>query len=113
MPLYIETAEQGNFDPCFRREPEQRETPRPPWTAQQRLLILDAWRRSGLPARDFALTPFSFSGMRDNAGPHHQRGPAFRQALSPLQGEPEFFLLVILHSPEIAESGPVPGLVVS
>jgi len=28
--------------------------PRPPLTPQQRLLILDAWSRSGLPAADFA-----------------------------------------------------------
>jgi hypothetical protein len=26
----------------------------PPLTAQQRLLVLNTWRRSGLPARDFA-----------------------------------------------------------
>ena len=29
-------------------------TPTPPLTAQQRLLLLDTWRRSGLPAGDFA-----------------------------------------------------------
>jgi transposase InsO family protein len=29
-------------------------TPTPPLTAQQRLLLLDTWRRSGLPASDFA-----------------------------------------------------------
>jgi transposase len=28
--------------------------PAPPLTAEQRLLVLDTWRRSGLPARDFA-----------------------------------------------------------
>ena len=28
--------------------------PTPPLTAEQRLLLLDTWRRSGLPAADFA-----------------------------------------------------------
>src|SRR5712692_5496024 len=30
------------------------ESKHPPLTAQQRLLLLDTWQRSGLPARDFA-----------------------------------------------------------
>ena len=33
---------------------EEANAPRRDWTPQQRLLILDSWRRSGLPAGDFA-----------------------------------------------------------
>jgi transposase InsO family protein len=33
---------------------EEASAPRREWTPQQRLLILDSWRRSGLPAGDFA-----------------------------------------------------------
>jgi transposase len=40
--------------PRSRRLAREPEAPRPPLTGAQRLLILDAWRRSGLPARDFA-----------------------------------------------------------
>jgi hypothetical protein len=32
------------------RKPEE---PASPLTAEQRLLVLDAWQRSGMPARDF------------------------------------------------------------
>src|SRR5437879_2810317 len=35
---------------CLRKDP----APASPLTPQQRLLLLDAWRRSGLPAGDFA-----------------------------------------------------------
>src|SRR5262249_27349935 len=37
-----------------RRSPRPQDAPAPPLTAEQRLLVLDAWRRSGLPAGDFA-----------------------------------------------------------
>jgi transposase InsO family protein len=37
-----------------RRLVRRDETPRTPFTPEQRLLILDAWQRSGLPAGDFA-----------------------------------------------------------
>jgi hypothetical protein len=37
-----------------RRLVQRKETSRVPFTAQQRLLILDSWQRSGLPAGDFA-----------------------------------------------------------
>ncbi len=40
--------------PRARRLAQPAEPPRRPLTATQRLLILDAWRRSGLPAGDFA-----------------------------------------------------------
>jgi hypothetical protein len=36
-----------------RRLARPAESPAPPLTAEQRLLVLDAWRRSGLPAGDF------------------------------------------------------------
>src|SRR5262245_15131598 len=38
--------------PRSRRLAKEPEAPRPPLTGAQRLLILDAWRRSGLPAGD-------------------------------------------------------------
>src|SRR5271163_2251456 len=37
-----------------RRLAKKPEEPAGPLTAEQRLLVLDAWQRSGLPARDFA-----------------------------------------------------------
>ena len=37
-----------------RRLVRPEETQREPFTAEQRLLVLDSWQRSGLPARDFA-----------------------------------------------------------
>jgi transposase len=37
-----------------RRLAKKPEEPATPLTAEQRLLVLDAWQRSGLPARDFA-----------------------------------------------------------
>src|SRR5271168_4435690 len=37
-----------------RRLAKKPEEPASPLTAEQRLLVLDAWQRSGLPARDFA-----------------------------------------------------------
>lgn len=46
--------------PCLQRPPRGRrlaqkpDEPRTPLTAEQRLLLLDTWRRSGLPAGDFA-----------------------------------------------------------
>src|SRR5262245_37558567 len=40
--------------PKGRRLAKKPETPAPPLTPQQRLLILDSWQRSGLPAGDFA-----------------------------------------------------------
>ncbi|HKB40111.1 MAG TPA: helix-turn-helix domain-containing protein, partial [Gemmataceae bacterium] len=40
--------------PRGRRLVKKDEAPTPPLTAQQRLLLLDTWQRSGLPAADFA-----------------------------------------------------------
>src|SRR5262245_41774448 len=40
--------------PRGQRSLRKAEPPAPPLTAEQRLLLLDTWRRSGLPAGDFA-----------------------------------------------------------
>jgi len=59
-----------------RRLVQQPATPTPPLTPQQRLLILDTWQRSGLPAGDFAPlvgvskhTLYSWKRKFDTQGP--------------------------------------------
>ena len=51
--LGVQVAAHGD-DRRGRRLAKKPEEPASPLTAEQRLLVLDAWQRSGLPARDFA-----------------------------------------------------------
>lgn len=62
--------------PKSRRLTKKPETPSTPLTAEQRLLHLDTWRRSALPARDFAVlvgmsrhTLYSWKAKFDAEGP--------------------------------------------
>lgn len=66
----------GGQRPTGRQLVRQRPT-RPAFTLEQRLLIVDAWRRSGLPASEFApLVGIVSHRLREWARAFEQEGPA-------------------------------------